>query len=280
MQGLSATVLWALHPNEQVRSLGTPRFGRDDVFCGEWTMSLKGEAPHLPSVGGLARREVKRKLCGAAASGSQFAHVVQEDGPLQGIEMRDVLGDLSQEGVVHQNGGLVAMTVIGVAQQGGDVHLEGAGQPVERRERRHCLAVLDLGDIGARNIHARGELALREIAHMAQIADCGCDLKTAFGCGLLGDKRDGRNRRRGLFNLKTLVAAAAKRVRCAELHQAAMVTAQDLTLFDGRHHGCHSCMLRAGPEQGPQHTSDNGACDVPRVTPGNWRVKRKLVEYG
>jgi hypothetical protein len=38
-----------------------------------------------------------------------------------------------------------------------------------------------------------------------------------------------------------------------------MITTQHLTLFDGRHHGCHSCMLRAGPEQGPQHTSDNGA---------------------
>ena len=45
--------------------------------------------------------------------------------------MRGVLGDLGQEGVVEQDGSLVAMAGGRVAQQGGDVDLEGAGEAVE-----------------------------------------------------------------------------------------------------------------------------------------------------
>ena len=45
-----------------------------------------------------------------------------------------------------------------------------------------------------------------------------------------------------------------------------MVTTQDLTLFYGCHHSCHKLFVRADPEQGPHHMSDNGSCDVPRLT--------------
>jgi len=124
-------------------------------------------------------------LGGAASAGCQLAYVVEEDGTLKSVQLRGVECDLGEEGIGHEDGGLVAVTGVGVAQEGGDIHLEGAGQPVERREGRHGLAVLNLGDIGTGNTHARGELTLREIAHMAQIANGGGDLDATF-CRRLG----------------------------------------------------------------------------------------------
>ena len=120
------------------------------------------------------------------AAGSEFANVVEEDRALQVVELRGVRGDLGEEGIGHEDRGLVAMARVGVAQQGGDVDLKGPGEAVERGEGRHGLAVLDLRDVGARDAHAGGELPLREIAHVAQIANGGGDLQAAFvsyGCG-------------------------------------------------------------------------------------------------
>ena len=82
-----------------------------------------------------------------------------------------------------------------------------------------------------------------------------------------------------LLDLEGFAAAAAQRVGGAELHQAAVVTAQDLTLFDGCHHGCHKLCVAEGPRARTQHMSDNGSCDVPRVTLGTRGVKRKPVNY-
>ena len=178
-------------------------------------------------------------LGGAASSGGEFAYVVEEDRPLELVELRGVEGDLGEEGVGHQDGGLVVAARVGVAEQGGDIHLQGTGEAVERRERGHGFAVLDLRDISAGNTHAGGKLTLREIAYMTQIADGSGYLQaTLLDCGC-GDKRQRCGGRFRLLDLETLVAAAAQGVRCAELHQTAMITTQDLTLFDGCHHSCH-----------------------------------------
>ena len=142
----------------------------------------------------------------AVAALGELADVVEEDRFLGGGEMRGVLGYLGQEGIVEQNGGLVAVTRGRVAEQGGDIDLQGAGEAIERRERGHCLAVLDLGDVGAWHAHARGELALREIADVAKIAHGGGNLGPGFrciGCGI-EDQRDGgldfgRLRQQGLL---------------------------------------------------------------------------------
>ncbi len=194
-----------------------------------------------------AVRLAKSSLGGAAAAGGEFANVIEEDGALQGVELRGVGGDLGEEGIGHEDRGLVAMAGVGVAQQGGDVDLEGPGETIERGQGRHGLAVLDLGDVGAGDAHAGGELTLREIAHVAQIAN-GCGyLQAAFYCGGCGDECQRSGSRFGLFDLEAFVAAAAQRVGCAKLHQAAMVTTQDLTLFDGCHHGCHKLSVADGP---------------------------------
>ena len=110
--------------------------------------------------------------CAATPSG-EFANVVEEDRSLQIVKLRGVHGDLGEERIGHEDRGLVAMAGVGVAQQGGDVDLKCLGEAIERRQGRHGLAVLDLGDVGAGDAHAGGELPLREIAHVAQIANCG-----------------------------------------------------------------------------------------------------------
>ncbi len=81
--------------------------------------------------------------------------------------MRGVLGDLGQEWIVEQNGGFVTMTGGRVAEQGGDIDLEGAGEAIEGGQGRHRLAVLDLGDISAWHSHAGSKLALGEVADVA-----------------------------------------------------------------------------------------------------------------
>ena len=95
--------------------------------------------------------------------------------------MRGVLGDLGQEGIVEQDGGLIAVTRGRVAEECGDVDLEGAGEAVEGGQGGHGLAVLDLGDVGARHAHAGRELALRKIADVAEITHGGGNLGPGVG---------------------------------------------------------------------------------------------------
>ena len=161
-------------------------------------------------------------LGSAAASCGEFTNVIEEDGTLQSVQLRGVEGDLGEEGVVHENGGLVAVAGVGVAQKGGDVHLKGAGEAIERGQGRHGLAVLDLRDVGARDVHARGELPLREVADVAEIAHGGCNLD-AFGVGSvrLGDDGDGLNF--GKLWKQRLLALAADVVASAELYELAVL---------------------------------------------------------
>ena len=115
----------------------------------------------------------QRCLGRATTAGGELANVVEEDRTLQVVELRGVHGDLGEEGIGHEDRGLVAMARVGVSQEGGDVDLKGAGEAVERGEGRHGLAVLDLRDVGSGDTHAGCKLPLREIAHVAQVANGG-----------------------------------------------------------------------------------------------------------
>ena len=129
----------------------------------------------------------------AVAALGELADMVEEDRLLGRGEVRSILGHLGQEGIVEQNGGLVAMTSGRVAEQGGDIHLQGAGEAIERRQGGHRLAILDLGDVGAWHTHAGSELALREVPNVAEIAHGGSYLGSglvSFGWGV-HDQRDG-----------------------------------------------------------------------------------------
>jgi hypothetical protein len=164
-----------------------------------------------------------RGLGGTTASRSQLANVIKEDGALQLVELRGVHRDLGEEWIGHEDRSLVAMASVGVAQQSGDVDLEGTGEAIEGRQGRHGLAVFDLGDVGAWYSHTGCELTLREIAHVAQVANGVGYLQAAFlGCGW-GNQRQWCGSRFGLFDLEAFVAAAAQRIGCPELHQTAVV---------------------------------------------------------
>jgi hypothetical protein len=99
--------------------------------------------------------------------------VVEEDGALQVVELRGVHGDLGEEGIGHEDRGLVAMARVGVSQEGGDIDLKSSGEAVERGESGHGLAVLDLRDVSAGDTHTGGKLSLREVAHVAQVSNGG-----------------------------------------------------------------------------------------------------------
>ena len=134
--------------------------------------------------------------------------------------MRGVLGDLGQEGIGEEDGGLVAVAGGRIAEKSGDVHLEGAGETIERGQGGHGLAVLDLGDVGAGHSHARGELALGEVADVAKVAHGGGNLgASARGASGSSSQRDGLNF--GGLGQQRLLAATAGVVSGAELHQLA-----------------------------------------------------------
>ncbi len=207
-------------------------------------------------------------------AGGQFANVIKEDRLLQRVELGDIGCDLGEEGIGREHRCLVAMAGVGVTQKGGYIHLERTCQAIERREGRHSLAVLDLRDVGTGHAHAPGKLTLREIAHLAKLANGVGDLQTAFF--FLRGRDYGKWRRLGLwkFNLQAFVAAAAQCVGCAELHEAAVVATEHLPLFYRRHHGCHK-LCRAERVQSKDRSTCpiTERCDVPRVTPGIAGVK-------
>ena len=110
-------------------------------------------------------------LGGSATTGGELSDVVEEDGTLEGVELRGVVGDLGEEGIGHEDVGLVLMAVVAVAKEDGDIDLKGAREAIEGGEGGHGLSVFDFGDVGAGHAHARGELALGEVADVAQVAD-------------------------------------------------------------------------------------------------------------
>jgi hypothetical protein len=66
-------------------------------------------------------------------------------------------------------------------------------------------------------------LTLREVADVTQIAH-GCGyLEAVVGFCCLGYESQGCRSRFWLFDLEAFVAAAAQRIGCPELHQAAVV---------------------------------------------------------
>ncbi len=184
--------------------------------------------------------------------------VAEEDRPLQGVELRRCVGgDLGEERVGGEHGGLVGVAGVGVAQQGGDVHLERAGQAVQRVQRRHGLAILNLRDVGARHAHAGGQLALGEIADVAEIADRGSDLQTFPRLGR-GRASSGAANGSGSSYLKTACGSAGTWRWLCEI--APDRSGRSAVPLAARHDAIMvaiSCNLRADPEQGPRHTSDN-----------------------
>ena len=108
---------------------------------------------------------------------------------------------------------------------------------------------------------------MREIAHVAQVANGGGYLEVAFRRGGGWNQGEGQRCGLGYLHLERPLAANAGRCGTAELNKIAVVAAQDLTLFNGRHHGCHKlCRSRAVARAGYRSTRPiTEACDAHRV---------------
>jgi hypothetical protein len=199
--------------------------------------------------------EMRRLRGSALAADGEFADLVQEDRLLGGVEMLRMLRNLGKERIGDQHRRLVLVACACIAQKDGDVHLQRTRQTVERGERRHRLAVLNLGDIGAGNAHSPGELPLREIAHATQIAHSRCYLYATLRCGSGWNKSQRSGHGLRLLHLKRSAAAPACARGAAELNETAAVTTKDLSLFNGCHHSCHKLYNAGGSQSGHRSTS-------------------------
>ena len=186
-------------------------------------------------------------LRGAAAAGlGHLADVIEEDGLLCGGEVGSELGDLGEEGVGGEQIAFGLVALGGIAEQGGDVDLEGAGETVEGAEGRHGFAIFNFGDVGARHVHAGGELALRQVTDPAKIANgVGYLQRLIFGFGgrrLVGDESDGALEL-GLVGEQGLLAATADVGVGAELYELAVLALEDLAIRrgDGNADRCRGC---------------------------------------
>lgn len=116
----------------------------------------------------------------AVATLGEFSDVVEEDSLLSGSQMGCVLRDLGEEGISEENGRLIAVTRGRIPKKGGDIHLEGAREAVQRGQGGHSLGILDFRDVGARHPHASCELTLGEIPHVAEVPHSRCHLRSTL----------------------------------------------------------------------------------------------------
>ena len=139
----------------------------------------------------------------ASAASGQLAHLVEEDGALEGIQLADKLCNFSQKGVSGEDCRLSLVPCFSIAEKVGDVYLEGARETFERTNRRHGLSIFDLGDISARDAHATGELTLGEVTHEPQIADSCSYLEAGVFAGQgCGDDSESNGHGCRLFNVE------------------------------------------------------------------------------
>jgi len=179
-------------------------------------------------------------LGGAAASYGGIAYCALEKRAVHRFQGRQKSGNLGQEWIGKDGCDFLIPKAARIPHQLADIHFEGGGQTGQRTERGNRLAVLDFGDVGAGHLHAAGELALREVARLADIAHLSSDLQPGFRRG--HDRGVGyqlQNGMWGLLHIKRLAALSAKGVGCSVLHEAAEIAAHNLTCLHVHWGGCH-----------------------------------------
>ena len=177
----------------------------------------------------------------AALAGCLVAHGSVKQRPLQRIEARQHRGNLGQKRVGKECGDLLIAAAARVAHELADVDLEGVGEALQRSQGGDGFAVLNLGDVGARNLHATGELALAKVARLSDLADLARNLQTSLSRRLNERLRGYRLRTQyhRLLKIERLVASSAEGVAGAVLHQGAMFTAHDFARVKTHKCGCH-----------------------------------------
>ena len=151
------------------------------------------------------------RLCEPAPSAGQFAHMVDDHGALNEVELSGEGRKFCKERIGHDELGLALIVAAAVLQQEADADFECVSQAFERRERGCGLAVLDFGDVSAWHLHASGQLTLAETAAGADLLDGRSDIDAGV-FRLIGRRSDYQLRSRGFrfFVFEGLVATPAE----------------------------------------------------------------------
>ncbi len=146
----------------------------------------------------------------AAPAGSHVPHLVQQKGAVVAIKPGELGHEFTDERIAHDGCNLLLPLAAGIAEKMADVDLKSRGEALKRRQSRHGFAVFNLGDVGARHLHAASELALAEAALTAQIANGARDLEAAIlfdGLACICDEMG--QQLLGFLDFKGFVAAPA-----------------------------------------------------------------------
>jgi hypothetical protein len=155
--------------------------------------------------------------------------------------MRQQGGDFSQERVRENGGDFLFAPASGIPDKLADVDLESVGEPLKGAQSWDRLAVFDFRNISPWHLHAAGELALAQVARLADFAHLPGNLQPGLG-------RSRRGRGTGhqlwggwsrLLDVEGLVAFSAKGVSGAVLNQAAEIATHDFACFHAHQGGSH-----------------------------------------
>src|SRR5450631_40965 len=173
------------------------------------------DGARVPSVstpdrpGGWSRR---KELCQTAvAAGSHIAHLVQEYGALHGIQLGSIGSQLREERIGEDGLGFFLAPAAAIAQQVTDIDFECVGEPLKRGEGGASLGILNLGDVGAGDLHSSRELTLAEVAAAANVANSAGNLgHSVIFWNLVAGDNQLRRLNGHFFHLKWFVAPAAE----------------------------------------------------------------------
>jgi len=104
-----------------------------------------------------------------APSAGHFAHLVDDLGALDGVELRGKGHEFCEERICQDELGFALVAAAGISEQQADADFESLGKTVERGECGDGLAVFNFRDVGAWDLHATGELTLAESAAGANL---------------------------------------------------------------------------------------------------------------
>jgi hypothetical protein len=161
--------------------------------------------------------------------------LVQHAGELHAIQSFAERQQFGEEWIAGKVAQLLFAARLSASQQIWKGDFQRFGEAFERRESGCRLLVLNLGDVGARHLHAQGKLALAESGTLAQGADRECDLQLRMRrCRRYGDCRLGRrNHYFRFFRIERGAAFTAKVIVSTELDECASIASNHFPCING-----------------------------------------------
>ena len=122
----------------------------------------------IPFRTGPARERELGFLNFSSRPGGKIAHLHHDAGALHGIEREDIRRNFCDKRISGQCGDLVFARASIPAEQVGNCDLQCGSQACERRQRRRRFFIFNFRYVGARYLHASGQLALTQSRAVAQ----------------------------------------------------------------------------------------------------------------